>query len=197
MANMSSGGGDGAARESFGSSRGFILAAVGSAVGLGNMWRFSYTAAEGGGAAFVFLYIALTLLIGIPIMLAEMAAGRSGRLSPIGALRKAGGKGWAPMGFLYVLSGLLILSYYSVIAGWTVRYAIEAIVSGFPGRFGCAFHPRSRPARLRWASTCSSWASPMAIVMGGVEKGIERASTLMMPALFVILVGLAMWAFTP
>lgn len=192
---MSSGGGDGAARESFGSSRGFILAAVGSAVGLGNMWRFSYTAAEGGGAAFVFLYIALTLLIGIPIMLAEMAAGRSGRLSPIGALRKAGGKGWAPMGFLYVLSGLLILSYYSVIAGWTVRYAIEAIVSGFPADSGAHFTAISTgPAAMGFHLLFMGLT--MAIVMGGVEKGIERASTLMMPALFVILVGLAMWAFT-
>jgi len=120
-------------REAFGSRAGFILAAAGSAVGLGNMWRFSYQASEGGGAAFVLLYIVMTILLGIPIMLAEFGLGRRGQLAPIGTLRKLAGRGWARVGYVFVISGGLILSYYSVIAGWTVRYAIEAITQGFPG----------------------------------------------------------------
>ncbi len=182
-------------REVFGTRLGFVLAAVGSAVGLGNMWRFSYTAAEGGGAAFVFLYIVLTLLIGIPIMLAEMAAGRAGRLSPIGALKKAGGPAWAPMGFVYVSAGLLILSYYSVIAGWVVRYSFQAITGGFPADAGAYFGEISAGPTAALFHL-GFMVVTILIVTKGVEKGIERASSIMMPALFVILVGLAIWAST-
>ena len=131
---------DGGQREIFKTRAGFILAAVGSAVGLGNMWRFPYVAAEGGGAAFVFLYILLTLAIGIPLMLSEFSVGRGAGLSPIGALRKLGGGGWSLLGWMYVFTGFLILAYYSVIAGWVVRYAFDGIVAGFAvdsaGRFG-------------------------------------------------------------
>ncbi len=95
-------------RELFGSRMGFILAAVGSAVGLGNMWRFPYVASESGGAAFVLLYIVLTLFIGIPLMMCELSVGRSSRLSPIGALRKHGGDAWSTLGILYVLTGCSI-----------------------------------------------------------------------------------------
>ncbi|HSG82342.1 MAG TPA: sodium-dependent transporter, partial [Gemmatimonadota bacterium] len=103
-------------REGWGTRLGFILAAVGSAVGLGNMWRFPYAAAERGGAAFVILYIAMVFLIGVPIMLSEFAVGRRTGLSPIGALQQAGGRRWGKLGYLYVLTGCLILAYYSVIA---------------------------------------------------------------------------------
>lgn len=182
-------------REVFGTRVGFILAAVGSAVGLGNMWRFSYTASEGGGAAFVFLYIVLTLLIGIPVMLAEFAAGRKSRRSPIGALRAAGGPKWLPVAFFYVGAGFLILSYYSVIAGWVVRYAFEAVTVGFPADPGAHFEVISTgPDAMAYHLLFMIFT--VAIVMGGIEKGIERASSLMMPALFFILVGLAAWAFT-
>ncbi len=182
-------------REVFGTRLGFILAAVGSAVGLGNMWRFSYTASEGGGAAFVFLYIALTLIIGIPIMLAEFAAGRKSRRSPIGALRAAGGPKWIPVAFFYVGAGFLILSYYSVIAGWVVRYAFEALTVGFPADAGAHFEAISTgPQAMSYHLLFMIFTT--IIVMGGIEKGIERASSLMMPALFLILIGLAAWAFT-
>jgi len=182
-------------REVFGTRMGFILAAVGSAVGLGNMWRFSYTASEGGGAAFVILYIVLTLLIGIPVMLAEFAAGRKSRRSPIGALRAAGGPKWIPVAFFYVGAGFLILSYYSVIAGWVVRYAFEAVTIGFPADPGAHFEAISTgPTAMSYHILFMIFT--VAIVMGGIEKGIERASSLMMPALFIILVGLAMWVST-
>lgn len=100
------------AREMWKTRLGFVLAAVGSAVGLGNMWRFPYITAEYGGAAFVVLYIIMTLAVGIPVMLAEFTIGRGTRKSSISALRLAGGKGWVPLGFLFVLTGFLILSYY-------------------------------------------------------------------------------------
>lgn len=174
---------------------GFILAAVGSAVGLGNMWRFSYVAAEGGGAAFVVLYVALIFIVGVPILLAEMALGRSTRLSPMGALRAAGGKAWVPMGALFVLTGLLILSYYSVIAGWTVRYAIEALAGGFPGNPGEHFGEIAS-GRDALAYHLGFMAVTIAVVTVGIRGGIEKAALVLMPVLFLILAGLAVWAYT-
>jgi len=185
----------GTGREAFGSRAGFILAAAGSAVGLGNMWRFPYQASEGGGAAFVLLYVVLTLILGIPLMLAEFGIGRRAQLAPVGALRKLAGRAWVPVGYMFVLAGLLILSYYSVIAGWTVRYGIEAAFLGFApssadhfgvvasGGDAVAFH-------------VAFMALTILIVVGGVKGGIERASLLLMPMLFVIVAGLALWAAT-
>jgi NSS family neurotransmitter:Na+ symporter len=179
-------------RELFGTRIGFILAAVGSAVGLGNMWRFPYRVAEGGGAAFLVLYIILTFAIGIPLMLSEFSIGRRTRLSPMGAFRKEGGSRWSLVGMLGVLTGFLILSYYSVIAGWVVRYAIGGIIGGFAPDPGAYF------------DTVTSGYTPLVyhvgfmlvtitIVMVGVEKGIEKASLILMPVLFTIVIGLAFW----
>ncbi|MBW3534596.1 MAG: sodium-dependent transporter [Gemmatimonadetes bacterium] len=188
-------GADSIQRELFGTRLGFVLAAVGSAVGLGNMWRFPYRVSEGGGAAFVVLYIILTLIVGIPLMLCEFSVGRRSRLSPIGALRKEGGRAWALLGGLGVLTGFLILSYYSVIAGWVVRYALAGIVGGFPSSPGDYFGVITTgiaPILYHLAFM----VVVVTIVMSGVEKGIERASLLMMPALFLIVGGLAIWAAT-
>jgi neurotransmitter:Na+ symporter, NSS family len=183
------------ARELFGTKWGFVLAAVGSAVGLGNMWRFSYVAAEGGGAAFVLLYIVLIALLGIPLMLCELVVGRKTHLSPIGALRTLGGKGWAALGMLFVLVGFLILSYYSVIAGWTLRFAVESALTGFPGEPGAHFvEIASGPSAMLWH--LGFMGLTIAIVMGGVQKGIERAAMILMPTLFLIVLGLAVWAAT-
>lgn len=182
-------------RELFGTRVGFILAAVGSAVGLGNMWRFPYRVAEGGGAAFVVLYIVLTLVLGIPLMLSEFAIGRRSRLSPVGAFRKEGGSPWPLVGFLGVLTGFLILSYYSVIAGWVVRYGIEGILYGFAADPGARFEQVTTgfaPILYHIAFM----AVTISIVMVGVEKGIEKASLILMPALFTIVAGLAIWAAT-
>lgn len=182
-------------REVWGTRLGFILAAVGSAVGLGNMWRFPYVTAEYGGAAFVVLYILMTVFVGIPVMLAEFTVGRSTRLSPVGALRKAGGRGWSPVGYLFVLTGFLILAYYSVIAGWAIRYALAAAFTGFPADPGAYFSTiQSGIGAIGFH--LSFMVVTIAIVMGGIEKGIERASFVMMPALFVIMIGLAVWAAT-
>ncbi len=183
------------ARELFGSKWGFVLAAVGSAVGLGNMWRFSYVASEGGGAAFVLLYILMVALIGVPLMLCELTVGRKTHLSPVGALRSLGGKKWVPLGILFVISGFLILSYYSVIAGWTMRFALESAVQGFPGDPGAHF------TEIAAGTGAALWhlafmAATIGIVMVGVQKGIERAAVILMPALFAIVAGLAIWALT-
>ena len=183
------------AREHWSSRAGFVLAAVGSAVGLGNMWRFSYLAAENGGAAFVLLYLGITLVVGLPVLLAELSIGRGAQRSPIPALEHFGGPAWKPLGLVFVVAGFLILSYYSVIAGWTLRYAGIALFSGFEsgaaGRFGdiasgwdaFGFH-------LAFMLAC------IAIVAGGVKGGIERTALVLMPMLFLIVIGLAVWAST-
>lgn len=184
-----------ASRGLWNSRTGFVLAAVGSAVGLGNMWRFPYYTAENGGSAFVLLYILLTFVLGIPLLLAEMAVGRRTQLSPIGALRKVGGKPWVPLGFMFVFAGFLILAFYSVIAGWVTRYALTVIFTGFPDDPGAHFTAISSGLDAI-GFHLFFMVLTIGIVMAGVEKGIERASLLMMPTLFVLVIGLALWAAT-
>lgn len=183
------------AREHWSGRLGFTLAAVGSAVGLGNMWRFSYMAAENGGAAFVILYVAMTLLVGLPVMLAELTLGRGAKKSPIQALAHYGGTRWKPLGCLFVAAGFVILAYYGVIAGWTFRYSLESIVTGFPADAGAHFeHIASGWSALAWHLLFM--AVTTAVVSGGVQSGIEKTSILLMPALAVIIVGLAVYAST-
>ena len=182
-------------REQWSSRTGFLLAAVGSAVGLGNMWRFSYLTAESGGGAFVLLYILMTLAVGLPVMLVELMIGRGAGRSPVEALGYFGGRAWQLLGALFVLSGFLILAYYSVIAGWTVRYLLEALVGGF----------RADPAAY-FGSIINGWNAVvwhvvfMAITVGtvvaGVKAGIERLAVVLMPLLFLVVCGLAVYAAT-
>jgi NSS family neurotransmitter:Na+ symporter len=183
------------ARERWSSQLGFTLAAVGSAVGLGNMWRFSYMTAENGGAAFVVLYVAMTLLVGLPVMLAELTVGRSARRSPIQALVYFGGRSWLPLGVLCVAAGAVILSYYSVIAGWTVRYAVEAVAGGFNAESGAHFEAVSSGApAVLWH--LGFMAVTAFVVAGGIRSGIERTSLVLMPLLAVLVIGLAIYAAT-
>jgi NSS family neurotransmitter:Na+ symporter len=182
-------------REHWATRGGFLLAAVGSAVGLGNMWRFSYLTAENGGAAFVLLYIVFTAIVGLPGLLAEFAIARGSGRSPIGALRQFGGTRWTPLGWLFVASGFLILAYYSVIAGWTVRYGFAALLSGFPGSPGEFFEEVSTgPAAIFWHIVFM--IVTIAIVSGGIRKGIERTALVLMPLLFVLVCGIAVYAYT-
>ncbi len=181
-------------REHFGTRIGFVLAAAGSAVGLGNMWRFPYQAAEGGGAAFVVLYVFLTFLIGVPVMAGEFALGRRTGSSPIRALRTVGGPWWLPLGLLFVIAPLLILAYFSVVSGWTLRYALDALL-------GPPAAPAERFAQVTAGGAAIRYhlvvmAITIAIVMGGIRKGIERAGLILMPTLFALLLGLAIWATT-
>ncbi len=187
---------DGSApREQWGTRFGFILAAVGSAVGLGNMWRFPYLTAENGGAAFLILYILLVALVGLPILLAEFVVGRGSKRSPIEALVHFGGGAWKPLGVFFVVIGFLILSYYAVIAGWVVRYTAEGLIGGF------AADPAAHFGEIATGGSAVAlhllfMALTVAIVRGGVKGGIERAVVLLMPLLFLIVVGLAAYAAT-
>lgn len=184
-----------APREQWASRAGFVLAAIGSAVGLGNMWRFSYLTAENGGAAFVLLYLAMTAGVGLPVLLAELVIGRGAQKSPVAALAHFGGRAWRPLGALFVASGFLILGYYSVIAGWTARYALEAVVQGFPADAGSHFESLATGApAVAWH--LAFMAVTVIVVAGGVKGGIERVSLLLMPLLFAIVAGLALYAYT-
>jgi NSS family neurotransmitter:Na+ symporter len=190
---MASAGDD--SREQWQSRTGFLLAAVGSAVGLGNMWRFSYLAAEKGGAGFVALYLLFTVLLGLPVMLAELTIGRGARRGPISALAHYGGPRWRWLGGFFVIAGFLILSYYGVIGGWTLRYAFEAAVVGFPADAGAHFN--------EIASGFDSLGTQIlfmiltiVIVSRGIGSGIERVARIAMPSLFVVMLGLVMYAST-
>jgi NSS family neurotransmitter:Na+ symporter len=179
-------------RERFASGMGFVLAATGSAVGLGNMWRFSYMTAEGGGAAFVLLYLLMTFLIGVPVMAMEFAIGRRARCSPIGAVRQIGGRGWGLLGYLLVLTPVIILAYFSVIAGWALHYAVDAL-----GSFSAL--PSERFAAISTGVPAIVYhlilmTATILIVIFGVREGIERTALILMPVLFIILIGLALWA---
>lgn len=182
----------GAERGQWSSNLGFVLAAVGSAVGLGNMWRFPYQMAEAGGAAFLILYIVFVVLIGLPIMLAEFSVGRGSKQSPVQALEHFGGKNWRLLGVLFVISGFIILAYYGVIAGWVVRYTGSYLLGGI-----------ETPAATFEAYATGPWAVVLqvifmivtvGIVLAGVDAGIERAAILLMPLLFLIVIGLALYA---
>jgi NSS family neurotransmitter:Na+ symporter len=182
-------------RDSWATRAGFILAAVGSAVGLGNMWRFAYKASEGGGAAFVLVYLAIVALVGIPLMTSEFIIGRLAQESPARAVRRLGGAAWTPLGWLFILCGLGILAYYSVIAGWTMRYALDAIRNAIPSDTAAYFGEVSQG----WDAVgyhLVFMALTIAVVAGGVKGGLERANLIMMPLLFLILIGLAIWATT-
>jgi len=185
-----------ASREQWGSRLGFILAAVGSAVGLGNMWRFPYVTAESGGAAFLVLYLLMVLVVGLPIMLAEFSVGRGAKKSPIQALAHYGGPGWKPLGGLFVLTGLLILSYYAVIAGWTMRYTLAALVEGFQGVDAAGRFDRFAAGLDAVGWHLGFMAITIVIVVGGIKKGIERAALILIPLLFLIVIGLDVYAGT-
>ncbi len=182
-------------RGSWGTHLGFILAAVGSAVGLGNMWRFSYVAAEGGGAAFVFLYLGFVALIGIPVMTCELVVGRLTQVSPVKAVKELGGPNWAPLGWLFVFCGFGILSYYSVIAGWTMRFAVDAARGAIPQDTATYFGNvgTNVPAIV---THVLFMMITIFIVVRGVKRGLEQTALILMPLLFLLLVGLAIWSST-
>ena len=182
-------------RDSWATRLGFILAAVGSAVGLGNMWRFPYVASEGGGAAFVMLYLAIVAVVGIPLMTAEFVVGRLTQQSPLVSVRRLGGKAWAPLGWLFIVCGFGILSYYSVIAGWTMRYAIDAVRNAIPSDSSAYFTAVSSGLDATLFHVLFM-ALTIWIVVQGVQKGLERSVLVMMPILFLLLAGLAVWAGT-
>jgi NSS family neurotransmitter:Na+ symporter len=183
----------------------FILAATGSAVGLGNIWKFPYITGQNGGGAFVLVYLMCVAAIGIPIMMAEVLLGRRGRQSPINtmtALAKDEGRSplWSLLGWSGVLAGFLILSYYSVIAGWGLSYVEKAVSGGFTGQsakdIGNLFSGFvGNPGELLFWHTIFMLMT-MFVVARGVKKGLEAAVRFMMPALFVLLIILVGYAMS-
>ena len=183
-------------REEWNSKLGFILAAVGSAVGLGNLWGFAYRSSQGGGAAFVLLYIFVVLVVGIPIFLAEFSLGRSTNTSAVLAPIKAAGKKWTALGLLFLIAPLAIASYYSVIMGWTVDIFFQSLFVGLPentsqaGEIFNLIHNGTRD----FVGQIFSLVLALYIVSGGIRKGIEKLNKICMPILFIILLGLVIWA---
>ena len=179
-------------RENFGSKLGVILAAAGSAVGLGNIWRFPVETGQNGGAAFIIIYILCIILLGLPIMMSEFLIGRYTHSNTAGAYRKlAPGTQWKWVGRLGVLSGFVILSYYSVVAGWTAEYTVLAVTNHFDGKTTSDFPVIfSEFASNPWKPMLWMFAFMIithVVVVRGVKSGIEKFSKIMMPALFVII----------
>ncbi len=183
----------------------FILAATGSAVGLGNIWKFPYITGENGGGAFVLVYLLCICLIGLPVMIAEVLLGRAGRQSPINTMTAIAkdqqvSSAWAGIGWMGALSGFLILSFYSVIAGWALDYVFNTASGAFSGvtaqQSGEMFS-----ALLASPQTLLFWHSvfmllTLGVVARGVNKGLEKAIQILMPLLFLLLAVLLVYAFS-
>jgi len=174
----------------------FILAATGSAVGLGNIWRFPYMTSDNGGGAFVLIYLACIALVGLPILMAEVLVGRKGRMSPVNsidALAQDSGRSraWSGIGWMGMVAGVLILSFYSVVAGWTLYYTWLYIGQLFGGG-GITDPGATFGGLLGNAGQLTFWHAlfmlmTVAVVAFGVEKGLERAVKFLMPALLAML----------
>ena len=188
-------------RGKWSSSIGFILAAAGSAIGIGNIWRFPYMTGKYGGALFLFVYLAAVVLLGMPVMIAEIAMGRSTGKNPVGAFKEMRPRGpWKLVGYLGVVAGVMILSYYSLISGWTLGYFFKTLSGGLkhvgtattPGIFNAFAQDFWLQAFLLAAFLFITGY----IVAKGVTNGIEKACKFLMPVLFVIMLILLVRSLT-
>ena len=190
-------------RENWGSSLGFVLAAAGSAVGLGNIWKFPYIAGENGGAAFILVYLISILLIGIPIFISELIIGRKSQLNVVGAYKKLSNNSpfWSVVGYIGIFTAFVILSYYNVVAGWSLGYFFE----GLRGTFNNLSTVDLASSYFNGQISNTTWiifwqfifiALCVYVVFSGVRKGIEKYSKLLMPLLLVILIILAVWGIS-
>ena len=183
----------------------FILAAAGSAVGLGNIWRFPYVAGENGGGVFVLAYLLCICVIGLPIMIAEIVLGRAGKNSPITSMRilardSGANPAWQIIGWMGVVAGFMILSFYSVIAGWALAYFFKMVQGVFvsidASNANKIFEDFiSDPYRLVLWHTIFM-AITIFITSRGVDQGLERAVKVLMPGLFSLLILLLVWAIS-
>lgn len=180
-----------AEREQWGSKIGFILAAAGSAVGLGNIWRFPYITGQYGGAAFVVVYMALVIIIGSSVMLAEMAIGRKAQLNAVGSFQKLAGGLWPIVGWMGIVSGFTILSFYGVIGGWTIKYFFHSftglMAESAAGKAGDVFGAFVSNPTMVIAYQAVFMITTVWVVYKGVGEGIEKYCKFLMPALFLIL----------
>ncbi|MWV40874.1 sodium-dependent transporter [Natrialba sp. INN-245] len=185
-------------RETWATRIGFIFAAVGSAVGLGNIWRFPFQVGQEGGAAFLVMYLVFIVAVGFPAMLVEFVVGRYTERNPVGALREIGSGVWRYVGWIFIATGFVILSYYSVVAGWTIRYTILGLQDGYLAD--------AAEAEAQFVSLASGleaiflhalfMAAVILIVAAGIKRGIELAVKVIVPAIIVIALGLAAYAAT-
>lgn len=190
-----------AKRDGFVSSLGILLAMTGSAVGLGNLWRFPYLVGENGGATFIIFYLVCVIFICLPIMVCEFIIGRRSQANAFGAYKKLGGdKGWKLAGLLSVLAASFILSFYSVVGGWSIRYLVLACGLEFTAGGGI------QPETMFNSFVTSTWAPIIytllflactgIIIVAGVKNGIEKFTKTLMPVLFVLMVILAVRSMT-
>ena len=182
-------------RERWATRMGFILAAVGSAVGLGNVWRFPFQVGQEGGAAFLFMYLGFIFVIGFPAMLVEFVIGRETKRNPVGAIRAWGGSSWRYVGWIFLIIGFVLLSFYSVVAGWTLRYFVGSFTGAYMDNPEAYFTQIS----VGWDAMffhALFMAITIAIVAIGIKRGIERTAKVLVPAIIIILLGLAIYAFS-
>ncbi|WP_082146756.1 sodium-dependent transporter [Halostagnicola sp. A56] len=182
-------------RETWATRTGFILAAVGSAVGLGNVWRFPYQVGEFGGAAFLVVYLALIALVGFPVLMVEFTVGRYTDRNPVGALKQIGQGPAKRIGWVFVTAGFVILSYYSVVAGWVLQYTAYGLQGNF-ATDGAAQFGATTGGAVSVLTHAIFMAAVIAVVGLGIRQGIELAVKLMVPAIILLTVGLAVYAFT-
>jgi len=180
-------------REHWGSTIGFVLAAAGSAIGLGNLWKFPFITWENDGGAFVLVYLICIAAVGLPIMMAEVLIGRHTQKSPVGAMKEAVGPLWGLVGAWGVLGGFIILSYYTVVAGWSLYYFGQTVgwsLGGFPAglQTGDVFNTQAAHGPTQLILSLTFMVATVGVVYFGVHRGIERVARLFLPILFGILV---------
>ncbi|MBO5979488.1 MAG: sodium-dependent transporter [Bacteroidales bacterium] len=189
-------------RDSFGSRFGALVAMAGSAVGLGNLWRFPYLVGENGGAAFIIVYVILSFVICLPIFVSEFVIGRRSQKNAYSAFRDlSGGSAWRWVGLFTIIVPLIVLSYYSVIGGWSIEYLLKSITFSFTGG-----ESQSALSTMFSDFVSSAWGPLLGhtgflllttlIVMVGIKDGIEKFSKVMMPMLFFIVIGIAIYSMT-
>ena len=190
------------AREHWGSRIGFIMAAAGSAIGLGSLWRFPYITGQNGGGAFVLLYLFFTFIIALPVFIGELVVGRNTQRSAVSAFSELSNhsQNWKLLGWLNVATTFLILSYYCIVSGWCVNYVLLSLTHFTAGRtpeqIGAVFDTLyiSSDINLFWAFAFI--LINLGVVYGGIRKGIEHWSRILTPALLIILIGLFIFSCT-
>ena len=182
-------------RETWATRPGFILAAIGSAVGLGNLWQFPFKTATNGGAAFVAFYLVAVVLVGFPAMLAEFVLGRRTNVNAVDAFGQLGNRQWRAVGALAVCTGFWILSYYNVVGGWVLRYILGSARGAYFGDPAGYFGAVSAGPEAVFAQALFL-ALVVGIVSLGIEDGIEAATKLMVPSILLLMVALAVWVTT-
>jgi NSS family neurotransmitter:Na+ symporter len=188
-------------RGSFGSKFGIIAAAAGSAIGLGNIWRFPYVTGENGGGAFLIVYLVFILAIGLPVMLSEFVIGRATNRNPYGAFKMLKpNQPWYLIGIMGILGAFFILAFYGAVGGWTIEYLIQSVQNGFEGKDPTAIgemfsnfqHNGKRPVLLQLIFM----GLTMFVVVAGIEKGIEKYTKILMPVLLLLIIVICIRAIT-